>query len=231
MVAPTAIYNYLQPFITSLAPILGLGLYCLYLWQTTGDPFFFLTSQPIFGANRSSHLILLPQVYWRYFKIFITAAHDSRFYVSVIEFLIFNFIFIVLILDLIKIINFKIKGLKSYKLQVTSYNELGLNLFSFANLILPTLTGTFSSIPRYSLFSLSFFIYIAQIKSNFIKYFIFGIFVILHILLLGYFSQGYFISWCFNVTSYKLQVTSYKLNDKAFIFPKGWLKRIEFFPR
>jgi len=194
MVAPTAIYNYLQPFITSLAPILGLGLYCLYLWQTTGDPFFFLTSQPIFGANRSSHLILLPQVYWRYFKIFITAAHDSRFYVSVIEFLIFNFIFIVLILDLIKIINFKIKGLKSYKLQVTSYNELGLNLFSFANLILPTLTGTFSSIPRYSLFSLSFFIYIAQIKSNFIKYFIFGIFVILHILLLGYFSQGYFIS-------------------------------------
>jgi len=129
-----------------------------------------------------------------FLKIFITAAHDSRFYVSVIEFLIFNFIFIVLILDLIKIINFKIKGLKSYKLQVTSYNELGLNLFSFANLILPTLTGTFSSIPRYSLFSLSFFIYIAQIKSNFIKYFIFGIFVILHILLLGYFSQGYFIS-------------------------------------
>ncbi|PIU36464.1 hypothetical protein CO005_00980 [Candidatus Roizmanbacteria bacterium CG_4_8_14_3_um_filter_34_9] len=196
MVAPTAIYNYLQPFITSLAPFLGLGLYCLYLWQTTGDPFFFLTSQPIFGANRSSHLILLPQVYWRYFKIFITAAHDSRFYISVIEFLIFNFVFVVLVLDFINIFkkNSNLFRISSFEFRVSDINRLGLNLFSLVNLLLPTLTGTFSSIPRYSLFSLSFFIYIAQIKSNFIKYFIFGIFVILHILLLGYFSQGYFIS-------------------------------------
>ncbi|PIZ68277.1 hypothetical protein COY12_00395, partial [Candidatus Roizmanbacteria bacterium CG_4_10_14_0_2_um_filter_33_96] len=57
-------------FIALLAPLIGLFSYCFYLWKTTGDPFLFLTSQPVFGANRSSHLILLPQVYWRYFKIF-----------------------------------------------------------------------------------------------------------------------------------------------------------------
>ena len=210
-----------------ISPLLGLGIYCLYLWQTTGDPFFFLTSQPIFGANRSSHLILLPQVYWRYFKIFLTAAHDSRFYVSVIEFLMFNFVFVILVLDLFK--NLKIKNWKLALsgvegLKIENFDHLGLNLFSLANLILPTLTGTFSSVPRYVLFSLSFFIYLSQIspsyadlshsdrpkqlrgtytranlfasgiKNVFIKYLIVGIFLILHILLLGYFTQGYFIS-------------------------------------
>ena len=178
-----------------IAPLLGLGIYCFYLYQTTGDPLFFVTSQPIFGANRSSNLILLPQVYWRYFKIFITAAHDPRFYVSVVEFLIFNFVFVVLILDLFKnlgIVNLKFN--KNFKYRISNFNLLGLNLFSIANLILPTLTGTFSSIPRYVLFSLSFFIYIAQIKNNFVKYSILFIFLFLHVLLLGYFTQGYFIS-------------------------------------
>lgn len=165
-------------------PLLGLAIYCFYLYKTTGDPLFFLTSQPIFGANRSSHLIILPQVYWRYFKIFITAAHDSRFYVSVIEFLIFNSVFGILILDLIK----------NFKLKIKNWERISLNIFSFCNLILPTLTGTFSSIPRYSLFSLSFFIYISQIKNSFIKYLILSIFLFLHILLLGFFTQGYFIS-------------------------------------
>lgn len=177
------------------SPLIGLGIYCLYLYQTTGDPLFFVTSQPIFGANRSSNLILLPQVYWRYFKIFITAAHDPRFYVSVVEFLIFNFVFIVLILDLLK--NLGIMNLKfnrNLKFKISNFNLLGLNLFSLANLILPTLTGTFSSIPRYSLFSLSFFIYVVQIKNNFVKYLILFTFLFLHVLLLGYFTQGYFIS-------------------------------------
>ena len=178
-----------------VSPLIGLGLYCFYLWKTTGDPLFFLTSQPIFGANRSSHLILLPQVYWRYLKIFFTAAHDSRFYVAIVEFLIFNFVFIVLILDLFKNLGIKNwKLIRNLKLEIRNYDLLALNIFSFANLILPTLTGTFSSIPRYSLFSLSFFIYISQIKNNFLKYLILLIFLFLHILLLGYFTQGYFIS-------------------------------------
>ena len=180
-----------------LSPLFGLASYCLYLWQTTGDPLFFLTSQPIFGANRSSHLILLPQVYWRYFKIFITAAHDSRYFVSLIEFLMFNFVFTILFLDLFK--NLRIKNWKLALsgvegLKIRNYDLLGLNLFSLANLILPTLTGTLSSIPRYALFSLSFIIYLVGLKNNLIKYFIIMIFLILHILLLGYFTQGYFIS-------------------------------------
>ncbi len=199
-----------------ISPLIGLVLYCFYLWQTTGDPLFFLTSQPIFGANRSSHLILLPQVYWRYLKIFFTANHDFRYFISLIEFSFFNFVFVVLVLDLFKSLQRREK--------IKKFDLLGLNLFSLANLILPTLTGTFSSIPRYVVFSLSFFIYLSRIspsyaglsylsgqkqlrgtytranlfasgiKGVFIKYLILSIFLILHILLLGYFSQGYFIS-------------------------------------
>ncbi len=170
--------------VSIISPFLGLAIYCFYLWKTTGDPFFFLTSQPIFGANRSSHLIFLLQVYWRYLKIFFTANWDFRYFVSILEFSFFSFVLIILILDLIK----------NCKLKIKNWERIALNIFSFVNLILPTLTGTFSSIPRYVLFSLSFFIYLAQIKNVFIKYLVIGIFLIFHILLLGYFSQGYFIS-------------------------------------
>lgn len=167
-----------------LAPILGLVSYCFYLFKTTGDPLFFLTSQPIFGANRSSHLILLPQVYWRYLKIFFIANHDFRYYISVLEFFIFNLVFMVLIFDLFK----------NLKLKIKNWETISLNIFSFATLLLPTLTGTLSSVPRYALFSLSFFIYLSQIKNIAIKYSITIIFIILHVLLLGLFAQGYFVS-------------------------------------
>jgi hypothetical protein len=169
-----------------IAPILGLVSYSVYLLKTTGDPFFFLTSQPIFGANRSSHLILLPQVYWRYFKIFFTANWDFRYFVSVLEFTIFSFVLIILILDLIK----NLTPPKAGK----NYDLIGLNLFSLSNLLLPTLTGTFSSIPRYVLFSLSFFVFLSQIKNTVVKNFILLIFLIFNIFLLGFFSQGYFVS-------------------------------------
>lgn len=173
--------------ISAGAPLIGFGIYCFYLWRTTGDPFFFLTSQPVFGANRSSNLILLPQVVWRYIKIFITADHNFQYFISVLEFSVFALVFSVLILDLFKI-------LKKPRFWTGRNDRLALNLFSFINLLLPTLTGTFSSIPRYALFSVSFFIYLAEIKNIWTKIVITLVFLMLHIVLLGFFSQGYFIS-------------------------------------
>jgi hypothetical protein len=173
-----------------VAPLIGLGAYCFYLWKTTGDPLYFLSSQPAFGANRSTEIILLPQVYWRYLKIFITANWDFRYFVSVIEFTIFNLVLGVLVLDLLKHINLK----KGFKLKILNFDRLGLNLFSLANIILPTLTGTLSSIPRYSLMSISFFIYLTEIKDKSIKIILALIFLIFHIVLLAYFTQGYFVS-------------------------------------
>ncbi len=166
------------------SPVFGLGIYCFYLWKTTGDPLMFFHSQPAFGANRSTNIIILPQVVWRYLKIFFTASFNFQYFISLFEFLIFFLVFFVLIIDFFE--NLKIKN--------KNFDLIALNIFSLVNLILPTLTGTFSSIPRYSLFSLSFFIFISKIKNQFLKLFLLMTFFLFHILILGFFSQGYFVS-------------------------------------
>lgn len=169
------------------SPVIGLVSYMCYLFSTTHDPLYFFHSQPIFGANRSTKLISLPQVYYRYIKIILTAAHDFRWYISLAELVIFTFVFLVLVFDLIQ----TIKQISTS--HVKSYSLLGLSLFSFINLLLPTLTGTFSSIPRYSLFSLSFFLYLGQIKSKQIRIGVFFLFLTSQIVFLSLFIQGYFI--------------------------------------
>ena len=178
-------------FIVTFFPVLGLSIYAFYLWQTTGDPFFFLHSQWAFGAHRSSNLIFLPQVYYRYLNIFFTANWNFQYFISLFEFFIFNFVLFVLVLDFIR--NCLPTG-KAGKLEIRNFDRMGLSIFSLVNLILPTLTGTFSSIPRYALFSLSFFLYLSQIKNLLIKVAIAIIFIIFHIVMLGFFSQGYFVS-------------------------------------
>ncbi len=170
-----------------LSPFLGLFSYMGYLWITTGDPLFFFSSQPIFGAHRSTHLILLPQVYYRYIKIMFTASHNFQWFMSLMEMGIFTLVFVVLLLDLMKIVK------QMAKPTPKTYFFLGLNMFSFINLVLPTLTGTFSSIPRYALFSVSFFLYLSQINSKTIKWGIIFLFITLQIVLLSLFVQGYFV--------------------------------------
>jgi len=159
----------------------GLLTYMFYLFKTTGDPLLFLNAQKVFGANRSTTIIFLPQVYFRYLKIFFTASFNFQYFVAFLEFFIFNLVFLVLVFDLLLLIKKKNQDL------------LALNLFSLANLILPTLTGTFSSITRYSLLSLSFFLFLSRIKSKSIKITLGVLFLTLHFVLFGFYLQGYFI--------------------------------------
>lgn len=172
-----------------LSPLIGLFTYMAYLFFTTGDPLFFFNSQPIFGANRSTHLITLPQVYFRYFKILFLAAHDFQWYLSLFEMVIFTLVFTVLVLELYK----SIKRLKMASGNLRGGQRLGMVLFSLVNLVLPTLTGTFSSVPRYALFSLSFFIVLGEIKNPILRILIFTFFIVSQIVLLSLFVQGYFI--------------------------------------
>ena len=164
-----------------IAPFIGLFAYMLYLYQTTGDALYFFSTQPTFGANRSTHLILLPQVYYRYFKIFFTAAFNYQYFVSVLEFTFFTASFI--LSGLLGYVAWKHKKLF----------ELGISLFSLSYLLLPTLTGTFSSIPRYSLFALAQYIFLAKIRNKKIGYVIATFFIIAQVILLSLFSRGYFI--------------------------------------
>jgi len=172
-------YKFKKKHLVILSPFAGLGLYMTYLWVTVGDPLFFFNAQPVFGANRSTNIIFLPQVIYRYLKIFLTARFNFQYAVSLLEFVIFSFVLILLVADLFK--------------HRKNTDRLGLSLFSFINLLLPTLTGTLSSIPRYALFSISLFLFLGEINNKFVKCTIAFVFFLLHAVLLGFFVQGYFI--------------------------------------
>lgn len=161
---------------------LGLFAYMLYLYISTGDPLFFLTSQPKFGANRTTSFVILPQVIWRYIKIFLTLKFDRSYFIAIFEFLSFSFFALTISL-------FAYQGFIKRK-----FNDLVISFYSACHLLLPTLTGTLLSIPRFGLFCLASFLYIAQIKNMKVKLLIVFIFAIIQIIAFMYFVSGYFIS-------------------------------------
>lgn len=177
-----------RPFLVLLSPFLGFVTYMLYLWLTTHDPLYFYHALGGFHTGRTvGQLILLPQVYYRYIAIFLKASPNTVEYgIAAVEFLLFNLVFGVLLYDLWVL--WKNSNIQS------RLSLIGLNLFSLVNLLLPTFTGTFTSIPRYALFSLSFFLRIGQIQSTVLKVILLAVFTALHIILLNLFIRGYFVS-------------------------------------
>lgn len=115
-----------------LAP-LGLLSYMYYLQQTTGDPLNFLHSLAYFGEQRSTSPVLLPQVFWRYIKIIIDVPKNDPLFFTVI-------------LELSTAILFLAASIISFFKLRLSYV-----LWLFFGFIIPTFSGSFSSLPRYVL--------------------------------------------------------------------------------
>lgn len=166
---------YLAVFALLIAPA-GLLLYMFFLKINFNDSLYFLSAQPFFGAERSDQpLILLPQVMFRYIKILISVPISNlAFYNSLIE-LIFTLFSLILCFFGYKKIRF------SYL------------LFAFFCIVLPTLTGTLSSIPRYSLNLFLLFPLLAIYFSRQLKYII-PISILLQAFFLILFIRGYWIS-------------------------------------
>ncbi len=176
-----------KPVLVLFAPLVGLFCYTSYLLLVTHDPLSFYHGLAAFHTGRSTtHFILLPQVYYRYIHIFSNSSHNVAYYVAVLEFIVFNLFFLVLLYDLW----FLWKKSK----EKARMSLIGLNIFSLINLLLPTFTGTLTSVPRYALFSLSFFLRLSGIKNIFVKITLLILFLIFHVLLLTFFIQGFFIS-------------------------------------
>jgi len=68
------------------------------------------------------------------------------------------------------------------------------SVFAWLALLLPTLTGTLASMPRYVLVAFPIFIVLAHIKSDVIKVAILSIFVALLVISLALFTRGYWIA-------------------------------------
>ncbi len=158
----------------SISGLSGLGLYMIYLYQNYGDALYFLSAQPAFGASRSSSLILLPQVLFRYLKILLTNSPAMMPFWTAFNELIWTLLPLAGCLIWVKKIRF------SYW------------VFMIGCLLLPTLTGTFSSMPRYAL--MSFFL-LPLVVMTFKKWWWVGLgMAALEALLFILFIRGYWVA-------------------------------------
>jgi hypothetical protein len=166
-----------------LSPILflfplGLFSYMMYLYISVHDPLAFIHVQPQFGANRSGgHLIFLPQVLWRYANIIFFASKSTASYW-------------VAILELVSFVSASVLVYLGWKKQ----SLRGLLLYSSCIVLLPSLTGTFSSVPRYILSAFPLFIVLGSLDNRVVKFVIVGLFSIGLVVMCSMFLQGYFVS-------------------------------------
>src|SRR3989344_4457862 len=157
-----------------IAPF-GTLLYMMYLRLNFDSPLYFLSSQPAFGAQRSENLIFLPQVIYRYLKIFMTVPMQSQlFFNAALEF----YFTIVILLYLL----FFVKKLR-----------ISYLIFILGSLIVPTLTGTLSSIPRYSLMAFLLLPYVVQSLKRYYLLLV-GFFIIIGTILVSLFTRGYWVA-------------------------------------
>src|SRR3989338_1209372 len=158
-----------------IAPM-GMLSYMYYLKISFGSPFYFITSQPAFGTERSiDRLVLLPKIFFRYLKIFITTPINSGvFFNALLEFSFSVFILTLLIIFMRRM-------------------RLSYWFFTALNFILPTLTGTLLSMPRFVLMSFLIFpLVVEKLGKHYITLVIF--FLILQIILFTLFIRGYWIA-------------------------------------
>lgn len=171
--------NFLVPTLISIIILSssGLSLYIFYLWKMFGDPLLFIHSLSAFGVGRSGgEVILLPQVIFRYFKIFATVpffTHDVL--IALLEFSVFFIFLFILLFNIAKI-------------------RLSYLIFGILAIITPTFSGTLSSVPRYLLVVFPVFIILGSLKSNLLKFSLLIASLILLAILTSYFLRGYFIA-------------------------------------
>lgn len=125
---------YLTDALGLIVAPLGLFLYMFFLWGKTGNAFVFYEQVSSFGQQRAGQFVLLPQVFWRYIKILATLPQlDILYLTALVEMVVGLLVAGFIVWGILKRIR-------------TSYL-----LFLFLGYFLPTLTGSFSSLPRYVL--------------------------------------------------------------------------------
>lgn len=170
-------YYLLHAPILYLVPI-GLIAYMVYLQLKFGDFLYFWHAQPIFGAQRSgTGIILLPQVFWRYIKILTTVSYfQMDFWIALWELLFTLFAIYLLLL--------------AYKHKIrTSYQ-----IFSWLTILVPTFTGTLSSMPRYILSAFPLYIVLSSLSGKYIKSLLLIISIILLLIFTALFTHGYWVA-------------------------------------
>lgn len=166
------------PIFSILIGSLGLLSYMLFLKVTFGDPLLFYHVQSEFGSQRQESIILLPQTLWRGFKILLYAKPiDLKYYSYVQDFFITSAGLVGLL----------------YALKTVRFSYV---LFSVSVFLLPTLTGSLSSMPRYTLVAFALFIVLEQLLANkpLLRYTVLTLSALALIFNTILFVQGYWIA-------------------------------------
>ncbi len=158
---------------------LGLLFYMRFLSVVCHDSLMFIHVQSFFGAERDpGKLILLYQVFWRYFKMLVTVDRGTLIY-------------FVVILESLSAIGFLFLGVFVFLRRWYSYL-----IFMALAYLTPTFTGTFLSMPRFVLVLFPAFILFSLWAEKYkwlrILYPILAIPLLIFCLLL--FTRGYWVA-------------------------------------
>lgn len=173
--------NSLSRFPSILLSIpVGLMSYMYFLDSKAHDMFAFFNNLALFGEQRSTHLITLPQVFYRYLFKIIPSLNTN--FIPVIFTTWFEFSV----------------GIIFLFASVWSFFKVRLSYATFLLLgyLIPTFSGSFSSIPRYVLVLFPFYIILTKLLRN-RKIHLFAFSLISFILLVisfGLFARGYWVS-------------------------------------
>lgn len=175
---PKDIKSYSKLLLISAISTLGLVAFSVYSYFRWTDFFHYISAQGELNNGRSISGFVFPlQTVYRYFKILKSLPINLfEWWIALLE--LISFIFGALFLF--------IAWRKKVRL---SYLVYGISAFLF-----PTLSGTFSGLPRYLLVIFPIFIALALIKSKFFKITYYLIGSILLFILLMLFTKAYFIA-------------------------------------
>jgi hypothetical protein len=148
-----------------------------FLGEKYHDSLMFFHVQPYFGAGRTGgKFILIYQVFWRYLKMIAVTKLDYLFFTVWLEFLVsVGFLVLIVLAHRRKI-------------------RISYLIFSLLAYVVPTLSGTFLSMPRYVLALFPGFIYLGLIKNNFLKYLLLVAFSLVFVISAALFFRGYWVS-------------------------------------
>lgn len=178
----------------------GLLVYMLYLQISFGDPLLFAHVQSEFGAGREESVVLLPQTIWRSIRILITVTPSLKWWSYLQDLFMTLLTLSVLLLGTVrskewtKVFSRVLGDWERYLVWVPQL-PIGWYVFSWAAVLLPTATGTLSSMPRYVLVALPLFVILASMPlPKWAHVLVYGASVCMLVLNTVLYIQGYWVA-------------------------------------
>ncbi|MBI4084714.1 MAG: hypothetical protein HY431_02310 [Candidatus Levybacteria bacterium] len=157
---------------------LGILLYAWFNAISWHDPLHFLKAHSEIGTGRSADaIIFFPQTIFRYLKILLsTPSSQFTWWIALFELAIFFFTTILLYIGCKK-------GVR-----------LSYLLFAALCFLIPTLSGTFTGLPRYTIILFPIFLSLALLKNRYVQIAYAIASGALLFTLLAFFSRGYYVA-------------------------------------